>query len=328
VPLLEAYESAVHGGESGRRTELAAAICQALSPDPELFVNRVELLAAYSMIEDIFVTVGADGHGVFTPQGQRHVRRLQEYRALIGGLSQPLLDDCSHARPVAGAYSPYGVIYGFSADLVGHMVFKALLPDPTTPFSFEDVFRDGGSDKLAWVSGWRKLPHLTPEVAKQFDYPQAFAEAIFERIERVLQKRVRGQSTTDARTDVRCGRLFIVSDPDRPAGSQTAPVPDLPARYIGSSDAQLVASQRAHRLDQSQIASDRREGRCLVSFRTAGGWVAITKAVLSELLEGGQDAKLTGLPPSAMEALTLMYPDLVVFSTEAPAMSSPAADQA
>ena len=28
----------------------------------------------------------------------------------------------------------------------------------------------------AWVSGWRKLPHLKPEVVKLFDYPQQFAE--------------------------------------------------------------------------------------------------------------------------------------------------------
>jgi hypothetical protein len=326
VPLLEAYESAVRGGERDKRIELAAAICQAISPDPELFVNRVELLAAYSMIEDIFVTVAADGHAVFTPQGQRHVRRLQEYRALIGRLSQPLLDDCSHARPVAGAYSPYGVIYGFSVDLVAHMVFKALLPEATTPFSFEDVFSDGDADKLAWVSGWRKLPHLTPEVAKQFDYPQQFAEAIFGRIERVLQERATGQSSTGRRTDGRSGRLFIVSEGGRQAESTTSHIPDLPTRYIGSSDAQLVASQKAHRQDQSQIASDRREGRCLVSVKTAGGWVAITKAVLSELLEAGQDAKLSGLPASAVEALKLMYPDLVILPTDAPPMSSPAAE--
>jgi hypothetical protein len=328
VPLLEAYEGAVRDGDNRKRVELAAAICQAISPDPELFVNRVELLGAYSMIEDIFTTAGADGHAIFTRQGYRHAQRLQAYGALIGRLSQQLLEDCSYARPVAGAYSPYGAIYGFSTDLVGHMVFKTLVPDAATPFSFEDVFTDGGADKLAWVSGWRRLPHLTPEVAKQFDYPQQFAEDVFRRIERVLQTRAGGQSGADARSDARLGRLFIVSEDDRPGESQTSPIPDLPTHYIGSSDAQLVAARRAERQDQAQIAGDRREGRCLVSYRTAGGWVAITKAVLSDVLEAGRDAKLTGLPPAAVEALKLMYPELVVLPTDAPAMSPPAPNQA
>src|SRR5215831_3901028 len=50
VPLLEAYEHAVHNDDSLTRLELADAICQGISPDPELFLNRVELLASYSMI--------------------------------------------------------------------------------------------------------------------------------------------------------------------------------------------------------------------------------------------------------------------------------------
>ena len=63
-----------------------------------------------------------------------------------------------------------------------------------------------------------------------------------------------------------------------------------------------------------------------MSFKTTGGWMAITKAVLSELLEAGQDAKLTGLPPSAVEALKLMYPELVVLPADVPAFSSPASE--
>jgi hypothetical protein len=46
VPLLEAYEHAWHGEDDRKRVELAGAICQAISPDPELFLNRVEFLGA------------------------------------------------------------------------------------------------------------------------------------------------------------------------------------------------------------------------------------------------------------------------------------------
>ena len=65
------------------------------------------------------------------------------------------------------------------------MALKASQPDAVTRFSLEDVFdgEDATADKLDWVSGWRKLPHLTRDVEKLFDYPQQFAEDIFDRLE-------------------------------------------------------------------------------------------------------------------------------------------------
>ena len=143
VPLLEAYEHAWHSGDGQKRLELADAICQGISPDPELFLNRVDLLGAYSMIEHLFITTDRDGHVVYTPMGRRHVQLLQEYEARIGRLSKPLYDDCPHFRPVAGAYSPYGVLYGFSSNLIEHMALKTLQPDAVTHFSLEDVFAGG-----------------------------------------------------------------------------------------------------------------------------------------------------------------------------------------
>src|SRR6185295_11098599 len=94
---------------------------------------------------------------------------------LLGRVSTPLAEDCSHFRPVAGAYSPYGVLYGFASDLVEHMAFKTLQPDAAT---------------RSWVNGWRQLPHLSRDVTRQFDYPQQFAEDIFDRIELALRRRV------------------------------------------------------------------------------------------------------------------------------------------
>ena len=211
VPLLEAYEHAWHSGDGQKRLELAAAICQGISPDPELFLNRLDLLGPYSMIEHLFITTDRDGHVVYTPMGRRHVQLLQEYEARISRLSKPLYDDCPHFRPVDGAYSPYGVLYGFSSNLIEHMAFKTLQPDAVTHFSLEDVFADGEADKLAWVSGWRKLPHIKPEVAKLFEYPQQFAEDIFARIEHALRRRV---SDGEANAAVQTGRLFILAGDD------------------------------------------------------------------------------------------------------------------
>src|SRR4030095_13909026 len=135
---------------------------------------------------------------------------------------------------VDGAYSPYGVLYGFSSNLLEHMALKTLQPDAVTRFGLEDVFTAGGADKRAWVSGWRKLPHVEPEVAKLYDYPQAFAEEIFERVEQALRTRAsEGEGDSDARPVARTGRLFVVPEDDPQADSKVSPIPDLPVRYIG-----------------------------------------------------------------------------------------------
>jgi hypothetical protein len=313
VPLLEAYEHAWHGEDGRKRIELADAVCQAVSVDPELFLNRVALLGAYSMIEHLFITTDHDGHAVHTPMGQRHVQLLDEYAARIGRVAKALYEDCPQFRPVAGAYSPYGVLYGFSTDLIEHMALKTLQPDAVTHFSLEDVFvgEDATSEerrqgvpgdrgKLAWVTGWRKLPHLKPEVLEQFDYPQQFAADMFDRVEQALRRRVSGGE------GVRSGRLFVLRDEGESL------VPDLPVEYIGSSDTHLVAVHKAVPSDDAQLLSDRREGRCVLSYKTSGGWVAITKAILTDVLEAGRDVKIVGLPPVAVGVLKLMCPTLVV----------------
>ena len=321
VPLLGAYERACHSDDGRERLELADAICQGLSPDPELFLNRVELLGAYSMIEHLFITTDRDGQAVYTPMGQRHVQLLQEYEARIARVSKLLHEDCPQFRPVAGAYSPYGVLYGFSSDLIEHMAFKTLQPDALTRFGLEDVFvgGDADTDKLAWVSGWRKLPHLEPEVARLFDYPQQFAEDIYARIEHALHRRVYDGG---ANAVVRAGRLFILAGDALQADSDTSLIPELPVRYIRSSDTQIVSGHMADRRDEPTLLSDRREGKCLLSYKTAGGWVAITKTLLTEVLAAGRDVKIGGLPPAAVGMLKLMCPSLVVLPESVPPCSS------
>ena len=315
VPLLEAYERAWRGEDGQKRLELADAICQGVSPDPELFLNRVDLLSAYSMIEHLFITTDRDGHVVYTPIGRRHVQLLQEYETRIGRVSKPLYDTCPHFRPVDGACSPYGILYGFSSHLIEHMALKASQPDAATHFGLEDVFVGGDTDKLVWVSGWRKLPHLQREVEKLFDYPQQFAEDIFDRIEQALRRRASGG---EANAAVQTGRLFILPWDDRQADSNASLIPDLPLRYIGSSDMQIVAAHQADYCDEPNLLSDRREGKCLLSYKTPGGWVAITKTILTEVLGAGRDVKIVGLPPVAVGVLKLMCPDLVVLRENAP----------
>jgi hypothetical protein len=143
---------------------------------------------------------------------------------------------------------------------------------------------------------------------KLFDYPQQFAEDVFDRIEQALRRRAAGVANTVGQT----GRLFILREDDPQADSKASLIPDLPVRYIGSSDRQLVAAHKAEFLDEPQLLSDRREGRCMLSYKTPGGWVAISKGVLTEVLEAGRDVKIVGLPPVAAGVLKLMCPTLVI----------------
>jgi hypothetical protein len=310
VPLLDAYASARLRGDDGQRFALADAICQGLSPDPELFVNRVDLLAAYSTIEQLFVATDPAGRATYTVMGQRHVGLLQDYAAAIGRAAAPLLEDCQRFRPVSGTCSPYGVLYGFSSNLVEHMAFKTLQMHAPAQFGLEDVFTSGDAnpDKLAWVRGWRKLPHLTPDVAAAFDYPQQFAADVFTRLEDALRTRVsRGAEDAGERT----GRLFVVSS-DGPEPASNASIAELPAQYIESSDPQIVAAQKATFRDESQLLSDRREGRALLSYQTPRGWVTLSKSLLTEVVGAGRDASIAGLPPATARALALLCPGLVV----------------
>jgi hypothetical protein len=298
VPLLEAYEHAVHGGDRAKRRELAAAICQGISPDAQLFVNRVDLLAAYSMVEYLFAATEPTGHVAYTPIGRRHVRLLDEYEARIGRLVKPLHEDCLRLKPTAGRYSPYGAFFGVASNLLEHMALK---PDAVTRFSLEDVFTSGDADKVVWVDSWRKLPHVDRDVQRLYAYSHRFAEQVFERVETALQSRAAGASVAPA-----AGRLFVVAEPE------ASSLPDIPARYVRSSDRRMVGAQNAEAQDEAELLADRLEGLFVVSYETPGGWVAVSKDLLTEVLGAGQSVKIAGLPGAAVERLKLMGRDLVV----------------
>jgi hypothetical protein len=91
-------------------------------------------------------------------------------------------------------------------------------------------------------------------------------------------------------------------------------VPDLPVRYIRSSDMEIVAAHRADLYDQTDLLHERLEGEFVLSYETSGGWVAITKDILTEVLGAGRDVKIAGLPPAAAGVLRLMCPNLVILA--------------
>lgn len=298
--LLQAYDAAVQRGDDKARLPLAAAICEGLSPDPQLFVNRLDLLGPYTMIEHQFITTTADGVASYTARGERHMQLLQRYKTLLAALASPLSDDCQRCRPAADGYAPYGALYGFSSNLLELMAFKTLQLDADIRFCLEDIFTSGGADKRAWVSGWRNLPHVPPEVVRHYEYPAAFASAMHARVEQALQQHI---ADSAAGIVAPCGKLV--------AGAAAAGTEALPVHYVVASDADVVAAGSATPKDEADLLYCRLEGEFLVSWRTEHGWAALTKDLLTDVLGEGQSASVASLPPAAVTVLQLMCPDMV-----------------
>lgn len=300
VTLMEAYDRAVQANDEQQRAALASSICQGISPDPDLFVERIDLLCPYTMIEHLFIESASDaeGNAHYTPAGLRHRALLAQYAELMPRLAKPLQEDCARMAPQPDGWSPYGALYGFASNLLELIAFRTLLRDAQPELCMEDVFTAGDARKREWGEGWRRLPHIRPEIAQQFAFPQAFAEAIHARVATALQRRAGGSA------EVPSGRLFIgtVDASDGVA----APVSDLPPRYVVSSDAQVVAAGSAMAKDEADLLHCRNEGEYLVSFATESGWTAVSKDLLTDVIGAGHDAKIAVLPPGPAAILRLM----------------------
>ena len=297
VPILAAYEQAIRSGVADQRRNLAGIILQGLSTDPELYINRLDLLGAYSMVQHLF-TADDNSRVTLSPAGLRHVALVKQYVALMRKLQTQLLEDCPQFRPVSGRYSPYGVMFGFSSNILEHMTLKSLQPEAQARFSLEDVFAHHGEDeqRLAWISGWRRLPHVPPEILKLYEYPQQFAAEVFQRMETALRRHA-----ADAHAHPRTGKLHL----------NRTDVERLPRQFVLSTDPAMVEAGDAGPCQLPRLLADRQEGMFLLSYQTSHGWVAISKDVLTAVLGAGLDASIQGLPEPAMQSLCVMYPDLL-----------------
>jgi hypothetical protein len=81
---------------------------------------------------------------------------------------------------------------------------------------------------------------------------------------------------------------------------------------VVSSDRQVVAAGKAVPCDEAQLLRSRLEGEFLVSYQSAGGWIGVSKDVLTDVVDTGRDAKIVGLPSAAAHVVKLMCPELVM----------------
>jgi hypothetical protein len=310
VPLLEAYRTACVGEHLDERLDLADAVLQGLSADPELLLTRLDLLTPCTMIEDLFICMGGDGRARYTPMGHAHLGLLERYGRLIGELAEPLKVDACRFDPSRRVYSPFGIAYGFCADILSGMAMESLMSLRSSGLGLEDLFDSGANqeDTRARADGWRTLPGRDAE-REHFEHSIEWADQIFQRLMRALEARAEPHAS-----NLLTGRLFVVP---QPFSLESLPAGFLPAGVVRAeehsvtSDLTRAFSSGATAFPRSQVLTDRNEGRFLASAESDGKWFGVSKVVLTVCTSQGKDALITGVPPAVVEILRLTCPGLV-----------------
>ncbi len=314
IPLLEAYSAASGGQDNDERLALADAILQGLSADPELLLTRLDLLAASTMIEDLFVD-RADSGARYTPMGEAHLQRVTQYGSLIAQTADSLRQDALLLDPSRVVYSPLGIVYGFCADLPSNMVLNTLRSPASTTLALEDLFnsRERLEEKLAQAQDWQRLPKAEGE-PDAFEHSNDWAAHVSTRMLTALDARIASRTTRNA-SRISNARLYVIprgvplkslSEGALPGGIVSA------QEHYLTSDAMLARDTGATLLPRSRLAADRAEGRFLASANVDGEWFGVSKAVLTIYTSQGQDALICEVPARVVEVLRLVCVDFLV----------------
>ena len=296
IRLLDAYERA---GDD--RLQLADAIFQGVSADPELFLTRLDLLGPCTMIEALFIECSHNRHR-HTSLGRTHCELLEHYSALIGQHAASLLEDAPRLDPRHAGYSTLGLAYGFCADLLSNMATDTLVSRPFFDLGLEDMLTNAGDlgKKRARADGWKATTE-PGGVRTPVDYSGEWATLMFDRTVTALQARARHPDRPNA-TEIPCARVFIDSAPDGTPSAQ---------EHCVTSDFQRALATGATGFPKGQIVIDRNEGRFLASAESDGRWFGVSKVVLTLFTSQGKDALLTGVPVPVVDVLRLTCRDLV-----------------
>ena len=315
VSLLEAYNAACQEPDGNERLELADAILQALSADPELLLTRLDLLGPMTMIEDLFSQRGEDGEMRYTTEGQTHLEYLEKYAALIGQTAASLKEDALLLDPPHAVYSPLGVVYGFCADILSNMVLNTLHASSSANLSFEDTFISLGKldQKRAQAEEWQSLPRAEGE-RDAFVYSTGWAAAMFARTVNGLNARAARPGEPNA-SAFPASRLYVVA---RGATIDSWPEGQLPAGIVSAqehcltSDVTRARDTAATALSRTRLSTDRAEGRFLASVEADGEWFAVSKALLTICTSQVKDTLIRDVPRGVIDMLRLSCSELLV----------------
>jgi hypothetical protein len=314
IPLLDAYSAACDRHDTHERLTLADAIIQGLSADPELLLIRLDLIAASTVIEDLFVDRSDGGDARFTSMGEAHLERVKRYCTLIGDTAESLRQDAASVDPSKAAYSPLGLVYGFCADIPSNMVLNTLRASSSTGLSLEDVFVSGErlEEKSMQAQEWQRLPKGEGE-RDPFEHSTEWAQQMFARLMTGLNARAARPTALNA-SSIPSVRLYVVPRGAVAESSGAA----LPAGILSAqehcltSDSILARSTGATMLSRNRLADDRAEGRFLASANIDGEWFGVGKAVLTMCTSRGHNALIKDVPAGVVEVLGVVCPELVV----------------
>jgi hypothetical protein len=314
VSLLEAYDAACEAADTERRLNLADAILQGLSADPELLVLRWDLLEAYGTIETLAGVPDDTGRLGMSRHAIAFGRQLDRYRHVFARVAERLRDDAGAFDPSTHAYSPYGIVYGFCADLFSNIAMSSLAEPSADGLALEDAFVSLGrnDEKLRRAERWTKLPRRAGE-REHFEHSREWAQQIFEALRFTLALRARRPGLSNA-SDRRNARI-VVRRGDRGSETRAADATDEPVEnaneYCFSSDMQHAVSLGATFQPAGQMLDDRGEARFLASGEVNGHHFGVSKLLLTTLIAQGKDALLTNVPSECIETLRLLYPLVV-----------------
>jgi len=310
VPLLEAYNLAVGGNDALPRRELADVVLQGVSADPELLLARLDVLGPSTAIEDVFLERRDGSVSRLSSAGSAHLDRLARYRTLIADLAKPLGEDAEAIDATGVDYSPFGLVYGFCADIVSNMTMDCLSSQPSFDLCLEDMFAAGGpaGSKAARAHGWQRQP-IRNGGHDRFEHSLEWASQVLTRTRSALRELARRETAP-------VGRLFVGAE------SAAAMMPNLPGDIVSAqehcvtSDLRRALANGETAFPKSQILLDRKEGRFLASVELDGKWFAVSKALLTACVCQGRDAFIANVPEAAIEVLKLTCRDLIVVTSD------------
>jgi len=315
IPLLHAYTAACTQQNVRERHVLADAILQGLSADPELLLTRLDLLGPSTMLEELFVEGRSPGTERYTAMGEAHLECLGTYAELIGHAAAWLRQDGAVFDPAHLAYSPFGIVYGFCADLFANMVLSTLRSSPPPAFGLEDVFnsRDRLEEKQTLARNWERLPKGQGE-RDSFQYSREGAAKLFDQMAAALDARAARPVEPNA-SGFATARLYVVP---RGAGAGSLAAGVLPEGIVTAQEHCLTSdASRAHATGATQVPAnrmraDRAEGRFLACAESEGAWFGVSKVPLTVHTAVGKDALMTDVPPAVVDILRVSCPQLLV----------------
>jgi hypothetical protein len=329
VPLLDAYSAACVRQDGDARLALADAILQGFSADPELLLTRLDLLAPSTMIEDLFVDrrdagsafalrshiATADKTPGYTEMGEVHRECLARYGELVGRVGQQLKEDAVALAPPRAGYTPFGLIYGFCADLLSNMVLNTLRSSSAPDLSLEDMFTSTGrlEEKRSQADEWERLAKAQGERAP-FEHSSGWAAQMFARTTAALEARAARPAEANA-SRFRKACLYVVPRATTVESVSEAGLPDgivSAQEHCLTSDVARARLTGATALPADRLIADRAEGRLLACVHSEGGWFGVSKIALTLYTSQGTDALITGVPPEVIDVLRVVCPEILV----------------